>query len=412
MIDTLLDACNLVLKEQGEPQSPYWLSSLMHEMMKAETFLIWFILPGATLLPSAISASQIEWDQTTLTLIQRNAGYGRIIRLAEDQLLSCFGHGRSIAVRTSDDNGRTWEPLVYVAGPRFGVATNPTLIRLANGTILCFYNERPDDGKHPFTIMSVRSDDRGKSWSSPRQLFAADVRFENGCWEPDAIQLPSGELQLFFANESPYRSSAEQEITLLRSHDNGANWTQPQTISFREGHRDGMPVPLVLRDGKGIVVAIEDNGLNGRFKPVIVHTSVAENWQGPSVIGDSGRRWSALQPSLPPNVYAGAPYVCQMPTGSTILSVQSDEGGRSQPQMVVYIGDSNAKNFSNKSVPFQVAPNISCLWNSLFVKDSDTVTAISGTTIRGARGVWSIDGRFVETQSLGTEPGVVGTIKR
>lgn len=32
MIDTLLDACNLELKEQGEPQSFYWLSSLMHEM--------------------------------------------------------------------------------------------------------------------------------------------------------------------------------------------------------------------------------------------------------------------------------------------------------------------------------------------------------------------------------------------
>lgn len=32
MIDTIIDACKFVLKEQGEPQTPYWLSSLMNEM--------------------------------------------------------------------------------------------------------------------------------------------------------------------------------------------------------------------------------------------------------------------------------------------------------------------------------------------------------------------------------------------
>jgi hypothetical protein len=32
MIESLLDACELVLKEQGEPQSSYWLASLVEEM--------------------------------------------------------------------------------------------------------------------------------------------------------------------------------------------------------------------------------------------------------------------------------------------------------------------------------------------------------------------------------------------
>jgi hypothetical protein len=31
MIETLLDACQLVLREQGEPQSSYWLASLLVE---------------------------------------------------------------------------------------------------------------------------------------------------------------------------------------------------------------------------------------------------------------------------------------------------------------------------------------------------------------------------------------------
>lgn len=32
MIDTLLDACEFVLKVQGEPQSSYWLASQVMEM--------------------------------------------------------------------------------------------------------------------------------------------------------------------------------------------------------------------------------------------------------------------------------------------------------------------------------------------------------------------------------------------
>jgi len=32
MIDTLLDACEIILKEQGEPQSCFWLASQAMEM--------------------------------------------------------------------------------------------------------------------------------------------------------------------------------------------------------------------------------------------------------------------------------------------------------------------------------------------------------------------------------------------
>ncbi len=32
MIETLLDACQFVLEEQGEPQSSYWLASQVMEM--------------------------------------------------------------------------------------------------------------------------------------------------------------------------------------------------------------------------------------------------------------------------------------------------------------------------------------------------------------------------------------------
>lgn len=40
-----------------------------------------------------------------------------------------------------------------------------------------------------------------------------------------------------------------------------------------------LPVPLVLRDNKGIVVVIEDNGMKGTFKPAILYSSVEDSWR-------------------------------------------------------------------------------------------------------------------------------------
>lgn len=83
------------------------------------------------------------------------------------------------------------------------------------------------------------------SGTGERTLCQAGHEFANGCWEPSAVLLPSGEIQLFFANEGPYTHSDEQEISLLRSYDNGYSWSHhPETVSFRSGRRDGMPALL------------------------------------------------------------------------------------------------------------------------------------------------------------------------
>jgi hypothetical protein len=213
------------------------------------------------------------------------------------------------------------------------------------------------------------------------------------------MELPWGELHLYFANEKPYPDSTEQEITLMRSFDNGETWDAPERVSFRARRRDGMPVPVFLQDGKGIALAIEDNGLAGAFKPVIVHTRVEDNWLSGAVTGDSERRWSALETPLDPAYYAGAPYLRQFPTGETVLSFQSGEGRErgdtlTYSRMAVYIGDSEARNFTSRSFPFDVPQNASGLWNSLFIKNGDTVTAVSGTVVDGVRGIWAIDGRL------------------
>ncbi len=353
----------------------------------------------------------IEWQPRTLTLVHEGGGFGRMVRLRSGEILCAFGAGSKIWERRSVDNGVSWQQPVPVAAWPFGNLANAQLLQLSDGVVLCFYNERPHIDKpkpgepattnaHPFAISMARSTDGGRSWQEPVRLYEAGAEPDNGCWEPAAIQLASGEVQLFFANEGPYRSSDEQEITLLRSLDGARTWSAPQTASFRKGSRDGMPVPIVLHNPEGtalgVAVAIEDNGLSGTFKPVIVWTPLNDLWRSGAVGADSPNRWGALATPLPPSAYAGAPYLRQMPSGETILAFQEDDDGDiHRARILVGVGDASARNFEGLSFPFPPTPNKNQLWPALFVKDAQTITVLCETVINGTYGLWSIDGRLV-----------------
>ena len=365
------------------------------------------LLLGFVLLFPFISSGaqkvEIQWNPSTLTLIQSNGYYARIVRLQNGQLVSGFDHDNKICVRHSTDNGKTWGQPVKVADWPDGRLTNTELLQLQNGTLLCFYNERPrrsfnttNEAPHPYTICMARSDDNGHTWARSETLYRAGAEFINGCWEPAAIQLPSGEVQMFFSNEGPYRESEEQEIDLMRSFDNGRTWSAPEKVSFRPGHRDGMPVPVVLKNKRGFAFAIEDNGLSGNFKPVVVFTSLKDNWRSGTRTPASTNRWSALTDLPAPHVSASAPYLRQMPGGETLLSFQrSDTGEMRNAYMVVCIGDANARHFDCPSRPFPNSDGHPQLWNSLFVKDKHSVVAISETTINGTFGIWSVEGKLL-----------------
>lgn len=350
------------------------------------------------------SKPHFEWNTNTLSLVQSNGYYARMIRLQNGQVICGFDYDRKIWVRQSDDGGKTWRKPVMVVEWPHGRLTNTELLQLRDGSLLCFYNERPDhrrrrptsSASHRYAICMARSADDGKTWSDPETLYRAGAEFENGCWEPAAIELPSGEVQMFFSNEGPYRTTDEQEITLLRSKDGAHTWADPEKVSFRPNARDGMPVPLVLNDGRGIAFTVEDNGLSGKFKPSVVFTTLSDNWHSGTRTTGSTNRWGALRVPLAPEIYAGAPYLRQMPDGKTILSFQrGDTGELKNARMVVCIGDENAKNFDSPSQPFPQAAGTSQLWNSLFIKNADTVVALSETRINGIFGIWSIEGRLV-----------------
>ena len=368
---------------------------------------ICFVLFVLCLLPEALQSAEstpsIEWNPKTLTLIQSNGYYARIIRTKSGDLLCGFDSERKIWVRRSKDEGKTWSESVKVAEWQGGRLTNTELLQTRDGAILCFYNERPyrrrgesaRPGDHPYSISMARSEDDGLTWQAPRTLYRAGVEFTNGCWEPAAIQLPSGEIQMFFSNEGPYRNSDEQEIDVMRSNDDGKKWTSIEKVSFRPGHRDGMPVPIVLNDNAGIAFAIEDNGLSGNFKPVIVYTTLEDNWRSGTRTPQNTNRWSALRELPAPHVAASAPYLRQMPSGETLLSFQrSDDGNIQHAYTVVCVGNKDVKNFGSPTRPFPVTEGKAQLWNSLFVKNKDTVMVVTEATINGVFGIWSIEGRF------------------
>jgi len=357
-----------------------------------------FIISGLFLsgAAEALGESRIDWQPLSLRLIDRGGVYGRMLRLPDGSLFFVCERGGTIRARQSRDVGWTWTDAQEVARWQDGSLANPELLSLPDGTLLCFHNRRPrKEAKAPYAIAVSRLEKGASAWSAPAVVYEAGSERGSGCWEPAAVQLPSGEIQLFFANESPYLKSQEQEITLMRSSDGGRVWGAPERVGFRAGHRDGMPVPLRLNDGAGIAVAIEDNGFEGAFKPVILFTTLADSWHSGTVIGQHPGRWGALTVPLPAQTYAGAPYLRQMAAGATVLSFQmSDDGEMAHSRTAVCMGDIQARGFGTITCPFPETPGASQLWASVCVKDERTVTVLATVTVNGVRGVWSVDGHL------------------
>lgn len=277
------------------------------------------------------STKSIIWDDNSLVQISEPNGthyngYARMIQLADNTLICTYESAGSIVIKKSNDLGATWGALInVVSGDNEVDMATPDILKLGENSILISYNPRPKpgaDASRKFAIRVIKSYDNGISWSDDKLVYEASSNSDDGCWEPSAIQLPDGEIQLFFSNENIYQSSSEQNISLMRSKDNGVTWsTSPEVVSFRNGSRDGMPSPILLKDQNEIVFSIEDNGINNQFKPYTVRNSLDENWKS-TVGGNSDKRNYALADVIDSSIYAGAPYLAQLSTGR--LNVLSD----------------------------------------------------------------------------------------
>ena len=164
----------------------------------------------------------------------------------------------------------------------------------------------------PYTIAIKTSDDDGKTWSAMKHVYKSEVWDHNalsGCWEPFVLELPDGTVQIYFADETPYykKGSNWQNISVIESNDGGQTWSKPRVVSQNGSGRDGMPVVILLDDR--IYMAIETSEPGTRLYPVVVSNTIEENWRTP-VLKDSPYRFHPFRKSLKSDlVYSGAPYI-------------------------------------------------------------------------------------------------------
>jgi len=330
--------------------------------------------------------SRIFWDTATRKVVFNSGGYARLIQLQDGRLMATT-ESNGIQVAYSSDKGSSWSSPERIAANVNNVPECvPDLIQLHDGTIIVAYNPRPNKpytSDRNFGIRCKRSIDNGKTWSDEIFVNDASYTFDNGCWEPSLLELPSGELHLYFADEGPYTSSGEQQISLCRSFDGGKTWGAAEKVAFRAGYRDGMPSAILLHDNATIALAFEDNGWTGvgNFIPTVAVCPLATDWHDYWVSGSSANRWQAVNYNFCTMAKGGAPYLRKLPWGETILSHQSDYGDGTN-QMWVYVGNEQARDFKAMSAPFSLGDSDYALWNSLAVIDTGVVVAVGGISGR------------------------------
>lgn len=347
--------------------------------------------------------SDIEWNyrktrQFTDLMVEEGLldklSYPRVKKLSNGDLLMVFQNlqvSNDIYTMRSTDDGTTWETPTAIRLMRddeeldmaISYATGE-LLELQNGNLLFACSFRSNGGYQQNIgdgIEVMISKDYGKTWSEPK------VVYDGANWEPHMIQLPSGEVQMFFTQQAPYFAMGltdSVDVGLLRSYDNGETWTGklsgeewrveslsrlPQNGTNGVECSDGMAVGLVLNNGKGIVYACES--LATAEKISIIYSSMEANWVYPEFTKDSfgpgsDRRWNAIG-----NRKGYAPYLIQVPSGETVLSFNSSNSASGS--FIVALGDDEAKNFTGFTSPFPMENG--AYWGSLHVKYSHTIIA-------------------------------------
>ena len=281
---------------------------------------------------------KVVWDEPEKIV---RGGYPRVHRLNDGRLMLCYSSASNTYVRFSDDEGYTWTEEAQVIMKHFSVdnelgkakvhAANPEFAQLSEdnphkpGRIIFACNYRPmnpdpkaegDDryrsSVFPYTIAIKTSDDNGKTWSAMKHVYKSQVWDEDvlsGCWEPFVLELPDGTVQIYFADETPYKRKGSnwQNISVIESKDGGQTWSAPRIVSQNGSGRDGMPVVILLDDM--LYMAIETSEPGTRLHPVVVSSTIEDNWKTP-VLKDSPRRFHPFRNSLKSDVvYSGAPYV-------------------------------------------------------------------------------------------------------
>jgi len=347
----------------------------------------------------------ITWDTASIKISHDvyYAEYGRICRVNANTLLLTYHCGgvtdywNNIALRRSTDNGNTWSAAQILLAdnvPGYYGFSDPDILLLKNGWLMLAFVGRgnPDDNTHDNVQICI-SKDGGLTWSTPKIIALGRS------WEPGMVQLPDGDIEMFYSSEAKWwpSSSPQQDILFIHSTDNGNTWTFPVEVADASGDRDGMPVPVLLNDNKGIVFSIES--VNNFNSPWLMWSSTAARW---NYAGDgttqNGRRWLVTNNT----VFGGAPFLVQLSTGEILLSFQAADGRNigsdwQKSTMLIYAGNTVAKNFTRLNTePWPGLPvNEGAYYSSIFLKDDSTAVLVTSRNFPdGHSEVWWKEGHI------------------
>jgi hypothetical protein len=341
---------------------------------------------------AASATDWITWDRATDRVVSHTdkaAAYPRALRLSNGDILLGYHHGggageygASVTLRRSRDDGKTWADTRDIEGPeepQFWGFSNVDFIELGGGGEMLFVTAargKAEPGKDVFLSECERSElrlrfsnDYGVTWDKP--ISAA--RGRGRVWEPSLVQLPGGELEIYYACEAPdlrRKGRQEQRIEVVRSLDRGRTWTQPAEVSQHPGMRNGMPAAIVLANGK---VACAQEMVGDKVSPWISFTL----------------RGKSVEETVAQRAYdfGAAPALLRLRDNSVLLAFHSGyqrppaPTGAPVPWMFTSVwvqrGDAEAKDFGGGTQPWpDLHDRTGIFFPSLFMKDAGTVVAL------------------------------------
>ena len=348
---------------------------------------------AATPSAETLLAPWITWDRATDHVVSApgdiGAAYPRARQLSNGEILLAYHAGETVGdfgsrvvLRHSRDGGATWYHTQTVDGPNergYWGFCNPDFVELGGGRLLLVSAARARAAPFSRDVtlsecqhggLRVRfSADYGATWGPPRLLAAGRGRL----WEPSVVRLPTGELQIFYACESPYLLSggSNQGIECIRSTDDGRTWTPPVVVTAERGCRNGMPATLALPNGH-VLCAQEVVGM--ATSPWIVDT-----------LHGAVQSFRLAQDQYD---FGAAPFLARGPDGGTLLAFHSQ--ARQTPafkllggswlfsDIFVQRGDAAARGFGPAYSPWPtMADRTGAFFPSLLVLRDGSVVALA-----------------------------------
>lgn len=253
-------------------------------------------------------------------------------------------------------------------------------IILHNGDILAVCSFRDDKGystrPQDSGLMLRRSTDKGNTWNEEEIIYIGSN------WEPYLLQLPSGEIQIYFTDNDPTEGIRNSGTSIIRSYDNGKTWIPekgqlPVRVCRQYTYTnddDGvkiysgqMSVARLLHDNNTIAVVCEARLTYGGVYCISMYYST-DNWArsiGQNEEGPADHNW---------NIWTGAgPYLSLFPSGESVMSYGAKIGAERSNRMTLVLTGLSARDFDNKR-PFYPFGNYALgFWGCTEIDDPHTL---------------------------------------